>query len=202
MKKTLFSRRDYLKLQSLAAAGLALTGCDSFRGASTAGGAVEESDPAQGNTLFDELPTYAPDEKLGEDEMRISFMGASRLPRLTQPGVSVYVEVGWDKENKPPLNYAMFDCGMGVLANYIAMEIPYSRMDNIFLSPLPADHVGELSAIYCFGESIDRKSPFYVWGPSASGVPDPVTGELYNYGTRAAREHFRELWRRHAVSRG
>ncbi|MFH1139456.1 MAG: MBL fold metallo-hydrolase [Pseudomonadota bacterium] len=197
MKEKSISRRAYLKLQALAAGGLALTGCDSFRGASTGGGAVKESDPAQRNTLFDELPTHAPGEKLGEDEMRISFMGTSCLPRLTQQGVSVYVEVGWDKENKRPLDYAMFDCGMGVLANYIAMDIPYSRMDKIFLSHLHADHVSELSAIYCFGESIDRKSPMYVWGPSASGVPDPVTGELHNDGTRASMEHFRELWRWH-----
>jgi ribonuclease Z len=196
MKKKKISRRDFFKLQATAAGGLALTGCGIHRAAAPGGGAAE-NDPAQRNTLFDELPACSPGEKLGEDEMRITFLGTSCLPRLTQQGVSVYVEVGWDKKNKRPMDYAMFDCGMGVLANYIAMDIPYSRMDKIFLTHLHADHMSELSAIYCFGESIDRKSPMYVWGPAASGVPDPVTGEIHADGLRATLAHFREVWRWH-----
>jgi ribonuclease Z len=92
---------------------------------------------------------------------------------------------------------------MGVLANYIAAGIPYSRMDKIFIAHLHADHMSELSSIYCFGESANRKSPVYVWGPSKSGVPDPYlleqTGETYLHedGTREILEHFRELWRWH-----
>ena len=196
MKKMTISRRRFLQLQAAAAGGLALSGCGIHR-AAVPGGGVPEGDPDQRNTLFEALPACRPGEKLGEDEMRITFMGTSCLPRLTQQGVSVYVEVGWDREKKQPLDCAILDCGMGVLANYIAMDIPYRRMDKIFLTHLHADHMSELSAIYCFGESIDRKSPFYVWGPSASGVPDPVTGEIHADGTRAALEHFREVWRWH-----
>jgi ribonuclease Z len=194
MKNNSTSRRQFLVLPAAAAGGLTLSGYDVRR---ASGSGVHESDPAQRNTLFDELPTFRPGEKLGEDEMRITFLGTSCLPRLTQQGPSVYVEVGWNKEKRQPLDYAIFDCGMGVAANYIAMDIPYSRMDKIFLSHLHADHMSELSVIYCFGESIDRKSPLYVWGPAASGVPDPVTGEIYADGTRAALEHFREMWRWH-----
>lgn len=57
--------------------------------------------------------------------------------------------------------------------------------------------MSELSAIYCFGESADRKSPLYVWGPSKSGIEDPVTGEIHEDGTKATLEHFREVWRWH-----
>ena len=64
----------------------------------------------------------------------------------------------------------MFDCGMGVLANYVTMGIPYSRMNKIFLTHLHADHMSELSAIYCFGEAVDRRFPLYVWG-AVSGLP-------------------------------
>jgi len=200
MKKNGIPRREYLKLQAVAAGGLALSGCSSLS-AGTAGeaGAVS-GDPDQRNTLFQTLPTCRPSAKLDKNEMRISFMGTSCLPRLTQQGVSVYVEVGWDEAKKQPLDYAIFDCGMGVLANYIAMDVPYSRMDKIFLTHLHADHMSELSAIYCFGESIDRKSPLYVWGPAASGVPDPVTGQIHEDGLRSTLEHFREVWRWHTES--
>jgi ribonuclease Z len=104
-----------------------------------------------------------------------------------------------------PADYAMFDCGMGVLANYIAAGIPYGRMDKIFIAHLHADHMSELSAIYCFGESANRKSPLYVWGPSKSGTPDPYLLEQgiyqeYEDGIKAALEHFREVWRWHTES--
>ncbi len=200
MSKLKIPRRDYLKLSALAASGLALSGCSSSRSAPSEEGYVSPEDPDQRNTLFQSLPTCQPGEKLGENEMRITFLGTSCLPRLSQQGVSVYVEVGWDSDKKQPLDWAIFDCGMGVLANYTAMEVPYSRMNKIFLTHLHADHMSELSAIYCFGESIDRKFPLHVWGPSASGYPDPVTGEKYEDGTRATLEHFREVWRWHTES--
>ncbi len=200
MKKNKISRREYFKLNALAAVGgLALTGCGLFRTPSS-GSDESKNDPDQKNTLFQSLPTCEPGEKLGKNEMRITFLGTSCLPRLSQQGNSVYVEVGWDSDKKEPLDYAMFDCGMGVLANYVTMEIPYSRMNKIFLTHLHADHMSELSAIYCFGEAVDRRFPLYVWGPSASGVPDPVTGGVYQDGTRATLEHFREVWRWHTES--
>ena len=57
----------------------------------------------------------------------------------------------------------MFDCGMGVLANYVAMGIPYGRMDKIFIAHLHGDHMSELSAIYCFGEQMIA-SPRFMFG--------------------------------------
>jgi ribonuclease Z len=200
MSKLRIPRRDYLKLNALAAGGLALSACSSSPVASPEAGQSAGGDPDQRNSLFYSLPTCKPGERLGKNEMRITFLGTSCLPRLSQQGGSVYVEVGWDSDQKQPLDWAIFDCGFGVLANYIAMEVPYSRMEKIFLSHLHADHMSELSGIYCFGESIDRKFPLYVWGPSASGHPDPVTGEIHQDGIRATLEHFREVWRWHTES--
>ena len=197
------SRRDYLKLQALAAGGLALTGSSAARSAaasetrSTNTCFDELNDPTQMNSLFAALEPVCPGEPLAEGEMRITFLGTSCTPMLTQQGISLYVELGPTDGYGEPLDYAIFDCGMGVLANYIAAGVPYGRMDKIFIAHLHADHLSELSAIYCFGESADRKSPLYVWGPSASGVPDPVTGKIYNDGIRATLEHFREVWRWH-----
>ena len=205
------SRRNFLKTVGAGAAvagiggyavsrpGVALGSPMADGGACYPGGAYTWFfDPAQ-------LPTTCPGGELAADEMRITFLGTSCVPRLSQQGVSVYVEVGpttYDQASKwnIPADYAMFDCGMGVLANYIAAGIPYSRMDKIFIAHLHGDHMSELSAIYCFGEAGDRKSPLYVWGSAPSGVPDPVTGQIYDDGTRGILGHFREVWRWHTES--
>ena len=202
------SRRTFLKAAGLGAAAAGVGGFSSSNphaAAASGEACFDEDDPTQKNTLFDNLPTCCPGEPLGEGEMRITFLGTSCIPRLSQQGVSVYVEVGptyYDEVNKVtrPTDYAMFDCGMGVDANYIAMGIPYSRMDKIFLTHLHGDHMSELSAIYGFGEANDRKSPLYVWGPSSSGWPDPVTGQIYDDGLKGTLEHFREVWRWHTES--
>lgn len=205
------SRRDFLKIQGASAIGLALAGCGVDRAVlatttnSLENDCANKNGPDQENTLFEELETCCINEPLAEDEMRVTFLGTSPTPMLSQQGVSVYVEVGPTHPVKnsvgyvfnEPADYAMFDCGMGVLANYIAAGIPYARMDKIFIAHLHADHMSELSAIYCFGESSDRKKPLFVWGPSKSNVPDPVTGEIHEDGLRETMEHFRALWRWH-----
>jgi ribonuclease Z len=87
--------------------------------------------------------------------LRITFLGTSLVPRLNQECNSVFVEVGSGDQ-------FVFDCGSGVVAKYNAMGIPFSRMDKIFLSHLHGDHMDDLTHIYCFGPSLDRKSPLYV----------------------------------------
>ena len=207
------SRRDFLKTLGLGAAAAGLTGSSPYRAEASETCSSDEpcfipTDPAQMNSLFAGLETCCINHPLDEGEMRITFLGTSCTPMLAQQGVSVYVEVGPTHPETDsfgfvynvPADYAMFDCGMGVLANYIAAGIPYDRMDKIFIAHLHADHMSELSAIYCFGESATRKTPLYVWGPSKSGVPDPYTGKIYEDGTKATLEHFREVWRWHTES--
>lgn len=211
MDSNKLTRREYLKLQGLAVGGLALVGSGVYRAkrapetCSSKKPCIKKNAPDQQNSLFEHLETCCINEPLADDEMRITFLGTSCTPMLAQQGVSVYVEVGpttpvtnnVGRVFNEPADYAMFDCGMGVLANYIAAGIPYARMDKIFIAHLHADHMSELSAIYCFGESADRKRPLYVWGPSKSNVPDPTTGEIHEDGTRETLEHFRALWRWH-----
>jgi ribonuclease Z len=79
------------------------------------------------------------------------------------------------------------------------MNISPSRMDKIFLNHLHGDHVNDLAHIYWFGPAADRKSPLYVWGPSASGITCPAWGDNqpkeYDDGTRAFCEHIRGAMR-------
>ena len=214
MSSLKFTRREYLKLQGLVAGGLVLAGSgvhqsvQASEACSSKKPCVKKNAPDQQNSLFEHLETCCINEPLAEDEMRITFLGTSCTPMLAQQGVSVYVEVGPTRPVtnsvgrvfNEPADYAMFDCGMGVLANYIAAGIPYARMDKIFIAHLHADHMSELSAIYCFGEASDRKKPMYVWGPSRSNVPDPVTSEIHEDGIRETLEHFRAMWRWHTES--
>jgi ribonuclease Z len=211
MNRHILTRREFLKLEGLAAGGLVLAGSGAYQAAQTSGTCsskkpcIKKNAPDQSNSLFQHLETCCINEPLAEDEMRITFLGTSCTPMLAQQGVSVYVEVGPTHPviaasghiYNEPTDYAMFDCGMGCLANYIAAGIPYARMDKIFITHLHADHMSELSAIYCFGESADRKKPLYVWGPSKSNLTDPVSGEIHEDGIRETLEHFRALWRWH-----
>ena len=57
-------------------------------------GCFKKNAPDQQNSLFDKLPTCCIREPLDKGEMRITFLGTSCTPMLTQQGVSVYVEVG------------------------------------------------------------------------------------------------------------
>jgi ribonuclease Z len=91
----------------------------------------------------------------------------------------------------------MFDCGMGVLANYVTMEIPYSRMNKIFLTHLHADHMSDLVALYCFGPAHDRKTPLHIYGPSGPVLKD---GEHKDEGTYAFCQNLLALCKWHSES--
>lgn len=153
------SRRDVLKASGLAVGGLALAG-------GLTGCPLEC--PIDG--------IFPLQEELAADEMRITFLGTSVVPRLKQQCNSVFVEVGSGDS-------FVFDCGSGVSSKYNAMQIQYSRMDKIFLTHLHGDHTSDIITIYCFGPSVDRKVPLKVWGPSAD-VPEQGTlafcDNLYN----------------------
>jgi len=132
-------------------------------------------------------PTYEPfypGEELASDEMRITFVGTSFLPRLAQECNSIYVELG-NKE------YFMFDMGSGVSAKYVALGIPYSRMDKVFLTHLHGDHTSDLITMYCFGPSNDRKTPLQVWGP---------TGNDASEGTQVWCDNLKKLMKWHILS--
>ena len=185
------TRRDALKASGLAVGGLALADrlalADCTIGTSGGG-------PSNTNSLFDSLPPcYPQQETLAPDEMRITFLGTWYCPRLAQDCNSVFVELGNGDS-------FVFDCGSGVMGKYNALGVPLSRMTKIFLTHLHGDHMSDLTHIYSFGPAYDRKIPLYVWGPTKSGVPDPVTSVIYDDGTIAYCQQLREALRWHTES--
>jgi ribonuclease Z len=210
------TRRDTLKLSGLALGGLTL-------GAAARASAAEITCPTKspcyptdipttGYKYFDDLLPITPwtynakgevvGEKLAPNEMRITFMGtAIPAPRRAQGEMSIFVEVGWDEAKNAPVDQAIFDIGAGVSANYSAAGVGFGRMDKIFVNHLHGDHMNDLTHVYCFGPSGDRKSPLYVWGPSASGVRNPDWPyNFYNDGTKAYCKALRNACRWHTES--
>lgn len=160
-------------------------------------------------TYYENLPGFNPATPLDPNEMRITFMGTMiPLPvRKAQAEMSVFVEVGWNPDPNDSyyhgraVDQAVFDCGAGVSANYAAASVGFRRMDKVFVNHLHGDHMNDLTHIYTFGPSGDRKSPLYVFGSSPSGVESPAgSGKIYNDGTSNFCAQAREVWRWHSES--
>ncbi len=186
--------RRALLAASATAAGLAIAAPAAAADGAAAPAARRPA--TQRNTWFESLEPYYPGrEPIGAGEMRISFMGTSPIPRLAQSCGSVFVELGNGDS-------FLFDAGTGVMEKYTSMKVHMKQMDRIFLTHLHGDHTSDLTHIFDFGPSVDRKSPLYVWGPTKSDVPDPVTGEVYDDGTAAFCRLLREAnrWHREAFA--
>ena len=199
MKKGI-TRRDALKLSGLTLGGLALGGAAAGKAEAAPGD--HPIDPMKRNDLMKSLLPYYPGrETLGADEMRITFMGTSPIPRLAQECSSVFVEVGGGPDGTAADQF-VFDCGSGVIAKYNAMGIPMRNMNKIFLTHLHGDHMSDLTHIYCFGPAQDRKTPLFIWGPGPSGLTDP-TPPHYTYtddGLNVFCQKFRDIMRWHTES--
>ncbi len=135
---------------------------------------------------------YIPVEPLAEDEIRVSFMGTAFVPRIAQAANSVFIEVGSGQS-------FVFDLGMGTLTKYQAMGVPYTRMQHLFITHLHADHMSDLTALYCFGPPHGRVTPMHVYGPSGP----KLNGAVYDKeGTEAFCEALYAMcaWHREAFS--
>jgi len=190
------ARRDMLKLSGLTLGGLAA-------GHATGGMARAEDptyDPTQAYTYFDNLDTFTPGAALDSNEMRITFLGSTIPPtaRRVQQMMSVFVEVG---DAKGKSDSFVFDCGAGVVANYGAMGIPFSKMSKVFITHLHGDHMSDLCHFYCFGPSQDRKFPLYVFSHGNSTVTNPTSSPAtYDDGVVAYCENLRKAMRWHSES--
>ncbi len=231
------SRREAIKLSGLALGGLAATGATSRYSGGNPNAPLDSCYPTRFNTqrytYFDQLPPMVcwgrdmagniTGTKLEPNEMRITFMGSVvPMARRAQAEMSIFVEVGWitdpDGSNGRPEDQFIFDMGCGVSANYQACGVGYGRMDKIFISHLHGDHVTDLVQCYCFGNGGDRKSPLFVWGNKATGLPNPgsnppvsdatkpqpnsypATPEVYDDSVRAFCANLREALRWHTES--
>ena len=109
-------------------------------------------------------------EVVQPDEIRVTFMGTSPLPRPGQMGTSIYVELGNGKS-------FIFDMGPGSIANYLASGISLNRINDIFITHLHWDHFDSVVYTYLFGAWAGRwHEHFRITGPSG---PTPELGIRY-----------------------
>jgi ribonuclease Z len=157
----------------------AFTGCGSSTNTST-----NIPLPGSSSPVWQSASLFYPGETLASDEMRITFVGTSCIPRMAQECNSIYVELGNGE-------YFMFDMGSGVSAKYCALGIPYSKLDKVFLTHLHGDHTSDLITMYTFGPCQDRKTPLKIWGPS---------GNIASEGTAAFCTNLINLMKWHELS--
>ena len=141
------------------------------------------TDSVKNTTIF-----YPTAEELGDDEMRISFVGSSPWPpRRSQAGTCIMVELGNGKR-------FFFDFGPGCMRNIIALQVPPSQINDIFLTHLHIDHYVDLIYAYGFaGIMAGRFKPLRVTGPSGRTPKD---------GIKHLIEHMQEMahWHTDAMS--
>src|SRR5208337_1186099 len=130
--------------------------------------------------------TYFPgQEPLGEDEMRISFMGSTPFPPTRdQAGTCIMVELGDGKR-------FFFDFGSGCLKNIIAMQVPIQVVNDIFFTHLHLDHYADLPYLFGFAPWMARWKPLRVHGPSGRTPRDGIKHMI---------EHMKEMAHWHTDS--
>ena len=135
----------------------------------------------EGVTLKKYPEHYIPgEEKLGDNEMRISVMGSgSPTPvRRAQACSSILVELGNGK------NF-IFDIGPGAAGNIYSMGIHPALLDKVFVNHLHLDHVGGIFPLFdAMGWA--RNTPLHVWGPS--GTTPELGTAAFTKNIRAAAE--------------
>ncbi|WP_440956401.1 guanitoxin biosynthesis MBL fold metallo-hydrolase GntH [Methanosarcina sp. Mfa9] len=125
---------------------------------------------------------YPNSEKLGPDEMRISFIGSCPFPpRRNQAGTCIMVELGDGQR-------FFFDFGPGCVKNILGMAIPVQVVNDIFITHLHIDHYHDLSYLLPFSAWAGRWKPLRVHGPS---------GRTPELGTRAMVEGMKKMLKWH-----
>jgi len=127
--------------------------------------------------MFSTMQFYPRTELVRPDEMRITFMGSSPLIREDQSGMSIYVELG-NGDN------FIFDIGAGSMHNYLAMGVPMHKINNIFLTHLHADHIGDLPYVFAFRAFSGGYSPMEIYGPN---------GRTEKFGTKSMVEGMQQF---------
>ena len=192
------NRRDALKGLAIVASSTAVGAGSSAQAADEQANACEAKNPYGGgpgtgitlppyfkptDTLKNNNVYYPGTEELGEDEMRISFVGSTPFPpRRDQAGTCIMVELGTGKR-------FFFDFGSGCMRNIIAMQLPSGLINDIFLTHLHVDHYADLPYMLPFTCTMGlRFKPLRVTGPS---------GRTPELGTKAMIENMRKMLRWH-----
>ena len=129
---------------------------------------------------------FFPGEPLPDDEMRVTLLGTGTpFPRRGQACAGMFVEAGEHK--------FLLDCGPGVPANFTSLEIPFARVDKVFLTHHHVDHIGGLDHFWIGGWTYGRRAPLNVWGPPGTNkIVEHLRG-IYEWDIETRRRVFETL---------
>ncbi|MGH2596340.1 MAG: guanitoxin biosynthesis MBL fold metallo-hydrolase GntH [Actinomycetota bacterium] len=152
------------------------------------GGGITLPDYFKPTDSVENNSTYFPaSEKMGDDEMRISFVGSNPFPpRRDQAGTAIMVELG-----KGPKRF-FFDLGPGCLRNIVAMQVPITMVNDIFITHLHGDHYLEIPYLYAFAAWAGRWKPLRIYGPSGP-TPEQGTTAMIDAMKQMLRWHTRSF---------
>ena len=113
-------------------------------------------------------------EPIGPEEMCVFSLGTG-MPAISrgQAAASFLVQLGNGE-------FFLFDMGTSALNNLVGLNLPWDKLDKVFLGHLHFDHIGDLSALLIVGVTHGRNNPLRIWGPS---------GKTLEMGTEYAIEH-------------
>ena len=126
-------------------------------------------------------------EELAPDEMRIVACGTGTpMPRLKQAAACFLVQLG-NGDN------FVFDMGSGSAERLASLDVPYDKLDKVFIGHLHLDHVGDLPSFY-FTRAVNQgRTKLRVWGPS---------GVKPEWGMKAAMENMKAMYGWERAMRG
>jgi ribonuclease Z len=108
----------------------------------------------------------------GQPIIKVTLLGTGTpQPIMERFGASILVQAGNE--------YLLFDAGRGCLQRLRQINVPYDRIDGLFLTHLHSDHIVGLPDLWLTGWLISgRQSPLPVFGPAG-------TAEMIGYLRKA-----------------
>lgn len=86
--------------------------------------------------------------------------GAGPAVNLQRFGPSILVEAGDHR--------LLFDCGRGAMLRLKELDIPFHRLDKLFLTHLHSDHIIDIPDLLLTPWIAGRRTPLEVWGPAGT----------------------------------
>lgn len=101
-------------------------------------------------------------DEASESTLQVTLLGSGYVePLADKYGASILVEAGPET--------LLFDAGRGTAIRLNQVQIPFNRIDKVFLTHLHSDHIVGIPDLYLTGWVLGRRNmPLRLWGPKGT----------------------------------